>query len=89
MLMKHYMIWCIMPCSRLKVNRRFGEIFHLKLQDRRISQGVPACCLLRIDFLLGLFSEPEDVPRKRRLALTDFMALYPTKQNSSAILALQ
>jgi hypothetical protein len=33
------MFWDIMPCSTLKVNRRFGAAYHLHLQVTRIRQG--------------------------------------------------
>jgi hypothetical protein len=31
--------WDVTPCSSLKVNRCFGEIFHLHLHGPRISQA--------------------------------------------------
>jgi hypothetical protein len=30
-------VWCITPCSPLKVNRRFGGTFRLRLEARRIN----------------------------------------------------
>jgi hypothetical protein len=36
-LMKSFIFWDITPCSQLKVNRRFGGIFCLHIQGRRIS----------------------------------------------------
>jgi hypothetical protein len=36
--MKSSVFWDIMPCSSLKVGRRFGETYRLHLQGRRISQ---------------------------------------------------
>jgi hypothetical protein len=35
---KSTIFWDITPCSPLKVNRRFGEIYHLHLQGRIISR---------------------------------------------------
>jgi hypothetical protein len=37
--MKSSIFWDIMPCSPLKVNRRFGGNCRLHLECRRISQG--------------------------------------------------
>jgi hypothetical protein len=34
--MKSSISWDITPCSPLKVNRRFGRIYRLYLQDQRI-----------------------------------------------------
>jgi hypothetical protein len=34
-----YILWRIMPCSPLKFNRRFGGIFRLNIQRRKISQA--------------------------------------------------
>jgi hypothetical protein len=42
-LLKNYIFWGINSCSPLGVNRRYGEIFRLFLQVRRISQEL---CLL-------------------------------------------
>jgi hypothetical protein len=39
MVVKSYFFWDITPCSPLKVNRRFGGIYRLYLQERRISRG--------------------------------------------------
>jgi hypothetical protein len=36
--LKSTIFWAIMPCSPLKVNRRFGRTFCLHLQGRRISR---------------------------------------------------
>jgi hypothetical protein len=36
---KSTIFWDITPCSPLKVNRRFGEIYCLDLQGRRISRA--------------------------------------------------
>jgi hypothetical protein len=57
--------WDITPCSPLQVNLSFGRTYRLHLQAR-ISQArnkpeaVCDCHLLRYDFFLGLFFEPED-----------------------------
>jgi hypothetical protein len=45
----------ITPCSLLKVNRRFGEIFRLHLQVRKLSHARNLHCLLPAGFLLALF----------------------------------
>jgi hypothetical protein len=37
--MTNFIFWDIMPCSRLKVNGRFGETCRLHIQSRRISQA--------------------------------------------------
>jgi hypothetical protein len=37
--MNSSIFWDIMPCSPLEVNQRFGEICHLSLQSRRMSQA--------------------------------------------------
>jgi hypothetical protein len=36
---KNPVFWDITPCCPLKINRNFGEIFRLHLQDRRINQA--------------------------------------------------
>jgi hypothetical protein len=36
--LKSFVFWDRTPCSPLKVNRRFGEIYRLHIQGRRISQ---------------------------------------------------
>jgi hypothetical protein len=48
--MKSSIFWDLTPCSLLKANRRFGG-------TRRLQ---PACYLLHVDFLIGLFFDPED-----------------------------
>jgi hypothetical protein len=37
--MKSSIYWDITPCTPLKVNRRFGGIYRIHLQDRRISRA--------------------------------------------------
>jgi hypothetical protein len=37
--MKSVVFWDIMPCSPLKVSRRFGGTYHLYLQSQRINQA--------------------------------------------------
>jgi hypothetical protein len=37
--MKSYIFWDMTPCTPVKVNRRFGGIYHLHLEGRRISQA--------------------------------------------------
>jgi hypothetical protein len=39
MAMKCLVIWDVMPCSPLKINRRFGGTCNFLLQGRRISQA--------------------------------------------------
>jgi hypothetical protein len=48
--MKSSIIWDIMPCSSLKVYRRFGAINQHEAGRKKIF----ACCLLDAGFLLGL-----------------------------------
>jgi hypothetical protein len=38
LVMNTYIVWDIMPCSPLKVNRRFGRTCRLHLQGQTISQ---------------------------------------------------
>jgi hypothetical protein len=45
-----------MPCSLLKVNRRFGGTLRLHLQARL----KPACCVFHVGFLFDLFFDAED-----------------------------
>jgi hypothetical protein len=70
---------------RLKVNRRFGGTCHLQTQGRRIKPWKKpawssACYLLRADFLLGLFFNPENggdmLLRNVRLFSWNYTALY-------------
>jgi hypothetical protein len=37
--MNSTVFWDILPCSPLKVNRRFGRIYRLHIQGRRISRA--------------------------------------------------
>jgi hypothetical protein len=53
-----------MACNMLKCNRRFGAIYCLHLQGRRInseetSKALLATCF-HTGFLLGVFFDPED-----------------------------
>jgi hypothetical protein len=60
--MKSTSFWQIMPCSPLKVNRRFGGTYCLHLQAQRKSRPrnqLLATCF-HAGFLLGLFFDPED-----------------------------
>jgi hypothetical protein len=54
---KSFIFWDITPCSPFIANRRFGGKCHLHLQGRRISYP---CYLLYVDFLHGVFFDPED-----------------------------
>jgi hypothetical protein len=47
-IMKSSIFWNIAPCSPLKVNRHFGGTCR------------PACYLLHVGFLFGLFFDSED-----------------------------
>jgi hypothetical protein len=64
--MKCFVYWDITLCSPLKVNRRFGGIYCLHIQGRRINQAKnqrEALCLLPGScrfFLLWLLLDPED-----------------------------
>jgi hypothetical protein len=64
--MKSSILWDIMPCSPLKVNRRFGGKFRLHLQGRRASKardqhgpGSFAWCILHVALLLRLILKME------------------------------
>jgi hypothetical protein len=37
--MKYFVFWDVMPCSPFKVDQRFGGIYRLFLQGRRIIQA--------------------------------------------------
>jgi hypothetical protein len=58
------MSWDITPCSPLKVNRRFGATYHLRLQGRRVSPAInqreSRWQAELAGFSLGLFFNPED-----------------------------
>jgi hypothetical protein len=83
--MKSTIFWDITPCSPLKVNRRFGGMYRLHLQGRRISRGRNQHALLvtcfHADFLLSLFFDPEDggdmFPWNVGWLSTDYMANIP------------
>jgi hypothetical protein len=59
------------PCSPLRVNRRFGGIYRLHLQDRKNKQHetkLSAC--FDAAFLISLFFQPRRyIPPKRRQTL--------------------
>jgi hypothetical protein len=64
---KSTIFWDITPCSLLKVNRRFGETYHLHLQGGKISRARnqresrwQAEICSHAGFLLGSFFGPED-----------------------------
>jgi hypothetical protein len=86
-------IFCdITSYSPLKVNKRFGGIFHLHLQGRIIGQARSQhkslfATYFHAGFLLGLFFDPEDggemFLRNVSLLSKDYTALYPIWQNSS------
>jgi hypothetical protein len=62
-------------CSQLKTNRRFGKIY---LQTS-------TCSLLHAGFFLDLFSDTENegdmIPRNVSLLPTDYMAIFPRRQD--------
>jgi hypothetical protein len=66
-LMKNTVFWDIMPCSPLKINGRFGGIYHLHLQGSNKPNKIPASKQVAIrlatcfhaGILFGLF-DPED-----------------------------
>jgi hypothetical protein len=51
LLMESSIFWDIMQCSPLKVNRRFGKVFRLQLQVRRISSALLSTCFLLVSCL--------------------------------------
>jgi hypothetical protein len=63
-IMKSYTFWEITPCSLLKFNRRFGGMFSLHLQGRKINQTrkqrESRWQAEHRGFLLGLFFYLED-----------------------------
>jgi hypothetical protein len=65
---KQSIFWDITPCSPLKVNRRFGGVYLLHLQCRKISRErhpLLATCF-QSGFLFGLFSTmiPNIIPSR-------------------------
>jgi hypothetical protein len=54
--MKSTIFWEIVPCSPLKVNRRFGET-DVKAGGKHNS----ACHPFHVGFLFGVFVDPEDI----------------------------
>jgi hypothetical protein len=83
--MKSIIFWDIMPCSSLSVNRRFGGICRLHLQDGKNNVGWQSTDYTA--FLAQLNFRPwrwrRYVPPKRRSILEDYMALYPRRWYSS------
>jgi hypothetical protein len=84
--MKSTVFWDITLCSRLKVNRRFGETYRHHRQGRQISQvrnqrKAVLATSFHAGFLLGFFFDPEDEGdkflRNVRSHSTDYTALYP------------
>jgi hypothetical protein len=51
----------VTPCSREKVDRHFGGIYHCQIRSRKASQERNQFCLLPLSsyFLLGLLYNPE------------------------------
>jgi hypothetical protein len=59
--MKSTIFWDITPCSALKVIRRFGGSYRLRLQGRRISRARNQReSRWQPELLLGLFFDPAD-----------------------------
>jgi hypothetical protein len=65
--MKNSVFWDITPCSLVKVNSHFLEVYHLHLQVRRKSHArsrheadSKQSYLLHVGFFLGLLFSPED-----------------------------
>jgi hypothetical protein len=52
--MKCTIFWDIMPCSPLKVNRRFGGTYRLHLQGRKMSRESSDCYLITRWYLARL-----------------------------------
>jgi hypothetical protein len=65
--MKSSVFWDITPCSRLKVNRRFGETCRLHIQSRRISQEGDQRDWFLDWLILRSWIWRRHVPPKRRL----------------------
>jgi hypothetical protein len=59
---KNFILWFITPCSQLKVNRRFGGIYRLHIQSRRIcpARNQRGSRWPQAGSLLGLFFKFED-----------------------------
>jgi hypothetical protein len=51
---KSSIFWDITPCSLLKVNRRFGGIYRLHLQDRRLRWQAEWLCWFLAQLILRL-----------------------------------
>jgi hypothetical protein len=73
-------------CSSLKVNRRFGRIFLLQIQDLRINEArnqyetsskQSSCFLFYLLFNPG--DEGEMLLRNVRLFSTDYTVLHPSR----------
>jgi hypothetical protein len=82
---KSTVFWHITSCNLLKFNRRFGETCSLHLQKKPSKK--PGLYVLHAGFLLGLFFDPENrgdmFLRNVCWLSTDYMALYPRRQNDS------
>jgi hypothetical protein len=61
-LMNSSSFWDITPYSLLKVNRRFGRIYHLHLQGWNVSRArnKRTCYVFHAGFLFGLLFNPKD-----------------------------
>jgi hypothetical protein len=85
--MKSSVFWDIMPCSPLKLYRRFGGTCRLHLQRRRICQARSQRVAIRTNFLLSLLFDFEDggdmFLRNVGTISTEYTALYPRRWFSS------
>jgi hypothetical protein len=89
---------CILPWNLLQTCRWLWRVLSSRIQyrlDRDVSEEyvdskVFACCLLHAGFLLPFLFNNEDggdmIPRNFPWLSTDYMDLYPSRQNSSCSL---
>jgi hypothetical protein len=69
---RNYILWDMTSCSHLKANQRFGGTCRLHLHCRSLSEGRNQReADSKLDFFLGLVSDPEDrgnyIPEDRTL----------------------
>jgi hypothetical protein len=82
--LKKTTFWYMTPCSLLKVNLRFGEIYRLHLHGRRISRvRYQRATCFDAGILFGLFLEPEHrgdmFLRNVGLLSIDYLAYNPRR----------
>jgi hypothetical protein len=77
--MKNAVFWDVAPCRSCELNRRFGEMYRLHLQGRKVSH-VTNRKKARNSF--GLLFDPEHSKSflKRRQVSMDYAALHPGTQ---------